>query len=380
MLGGLLSLLALSRVDHVLFAFFVFPVMLFQQRRDLPGFVVNGLRVGLPVLLLFGGYLCFNKLVFGSFLPISGLVKDYYEASWLAGGWPNGGFWGNIGFHIGYVFDLALGVSINAIDRMLFRHFAIVLPLYAQLDTLKFILQSIFVIGSLFGFYKVWKRELTPYYAAFAVFALFHLILYAARLPHFTIYGTWYFTVEFLFILLGFFFGLEACFRLLVFAVRSVDLPRPMQGLASRLYPAFAACFCAAAFLVAFAYARDFDAQDANSNTFHRGALWINENLPEGVTIGAHSAGILAYFVENRAVVNLDGLINSVDYLKVMQEGRFADYAMNNIDYYADYSTADLEQTGICWTGACVPPENLSLEVKWPISETTTYYILKLHP
>ena len=375
-----MALLALSRVDHVLFAFFIFAAMLFQSRHDLKGFIHNGFRVGAPILAVFGGYLCMNKLLFGTFLPISGIVKAFYEAGWLRNGWPNGGFWGNIDFHIRYVLDLALGVQVNIVDGFLYRRFNIVLPLHVQLDAMKHALYGILIIGILFGFYKVWKRELTPYYAALAAFAIFHLLLYAVRLPHFTLYGTWYFTVEFLFILLAFFFGLEACCRLPAFAARSVKLPRLMQAAGPRLYPAFAAGFCAAAFLVTFTEARRFAAVDANSNAFRRAALWINENLPEQTTIGAHSAGILAYFVEGRAVVNLDGLINSASYLKVMQEGRFADYALANLDYYADYSTAELEQTGICWAGGCVPPEKLSLEAKWPINGSANYYILKLRP
>ena len=126
--------------------------------------------------------------------------------------------------------------------------------------------------------------------------------------------------------------------------------------------------------------AADFNAQDDRVNHFQQAALWINANLPEDVVIGAHSAGALAYHVENRAVVNLDGLINSNDYLQVMKEGQFPDYVLNNIDYYADYNTADLESTGICWEGGCVTPAQLRLLQKWELNDTDTYFIFEVLP
>ena len=297
-------------------------------------------------------------MVFGSFLPVSGLVKDYYEAQWLAGGWPNGGFWGNIRHHIDYVIDLSIASHTKILDTGL--------------------LQGILAAGFLFGLYKVWKRELSPYYIAFVAFSIFHLFLYATRLPHFTGYGTWYFTVQFMLILLSLFFGVEACFRFLAFVI-AVIARSHTGAVFGRFYPVFAVLFCMAAFFAAFSTVRDFRQVDERTNRFYRAALWINENLPDGVTIGAHSAGILGYFVENRRVVNLDGLINSVEYFDVLQRRGFGDYMLQNIDYYADYSPMNLEETGICWEGY-VPAENLRLLAKWPINETETYYILEITP
>ena len=391
-LGGMLGLLALSRVDHILFAFFIFGVLFFLYRDNIKALGRNSVAVGIPIAILFGGYLCMNKLVFDASLPVSGLVKNFYEEAWLADGWPHGGFWQNIAYHIKFILGVSLAHNIHVLDSGLLQVFSAGLPgslgevgslnrqsLAAGAQSKTFlilygILGLVFMIGFLFSFYKVRRKELSVFYPAFAAFALFHFLLYAVRLPHFAIYGTWYFTFEFLIILLSFFFGVEACFRFFAFVAEDGLRVSP-----KRLYHAFAALFFAATFLLTYIAAASYSSRDERVASFHKAALWINENLPEQATIGAHSAGTLGYFVENRHVVNLDGFINSVEYFQVLKEEKFADYVLRNIHYYADYSSRDLEQEGICWQG-CVSPDNLQLLEKWKINETDTYFIFRILP
>ena len=391
-LGGLLTLLALSRVDQILFAFFVYGVLLFQCRQALGGFVRGGLRVGLPILLVFGGYLCMNKLVFDTFLPISGLVKNHYESLWLADAWPRGGFWPNLAYHVNFALGAALAFNAHVIDSVLSQNLGIALPGSLGEETLNMqklahrapgpaflalygALAVPAALGLPFSLYKVAKRELSPFYLAFAAFALFHFLLYALRLPHFTTYGRWYFTFEFLVILLCFFFGMEACCRLALGAAKG-RLRRALGG----LLPAAALAFCLGTFLLSYAAARNFHQVDERVQAFHRAALWANEHLPEGAVIGAHSAGTLGLFVKDRHVVNLDGLINSAAYFALMQKGQFADYLLKHVDYYADYSHRDLAALGFCWLRGCVPPENLRLLAKWRLNATQSYYILQILP
>jgi hypothetical protein len=47
-------------------------------------------------------------------------------------------------------------------------------------------------------------------------------------------------------------------------------------------------------------------------------AEWINQNLPESTVLGSWDAGVLGYFTEQR-VVNLDGVVNGVEYLEAMK-------------------------------------------------------------
>ena len=69
-------------------------------------------------------------------------------------------------------------------------------------------------------------------------------------------------------------------------------------------------------------------------------ALWIAENSPPDTVFAAWNAGQLSFF-SDRTFINLDGLINDVDYYERVLRGSvpLADYlAENKVDYIVDYS------------------------------------------
>ena len=69
-------------------------------------------------------------------------------------------------------------------------------------------------------------------------------------------------------------------------------------------------------------------------------ALWIAKNSPPNTVFASWNAGQLGYF-SNRTVINLDGLINNVDYYERVLRGSvsLADYLVENqVDYIVDYS------------------------------------------
>jgi hypothetical protein len=69
-------------------------------------------------------------------------------------------------------------------------------------------------------------------------------------------------------------------------------------------------------------------------------ALWIAENSPPETVFAAWNAGQLGFF-SDRTVINLDGLINNVDYYDRVLQGSIplADYLLENkVDYIVDYS------------------------------------------
>jgi len=70
-------------------------------------------------------------------------------------------------------------------------------------------------------------------------------------------------------------------------------------------------------------------------------ALWIAANFPPDTTFGAWNAGQLGYF-SDRAFINLDGVINDVDYVERVLRGPvpLVDYlAENKVEYVVDYAT-----------------------------------------
>jgi hypothetical protein len=72
-------------------------------------------------------------------------------------------------------------------------------------------------------------------------------------------------------------------------------------------------------------------------------ALWIAENSPPDTVFASWNTGQLGYF-SNRTFINLDGVINSVDYYERVLQGSvpLKDYLFeNHVDYIVDYSTYD---------------------------------------
>jgi hypothetical protein len=69
-------------------------------------------------------------------------------------------------------------------------------------------------------------------------------------------------------------------------------------------------------------------------------ALWMADNSPPDTVFAAWNAGQLSFF-SNRTVINLDGVINSVDYYERVLVGStsLVEYlGENNVDYIVDYS------------------------------------------
>jgi hypothetical protein len=75
----------------------------------------------------------------------------------------------------------------------------------------------------------------------------------------------------------------------------------------------------------------------------YNAALWIAENSPLDTIFASWNTGQLGYF-SNRTFINLDGVINNVDYYERVLRGSISltDYLFeNNVDYIVDYATYD---------------------------------------
>jgi hypothetical protein len=75
----------------------------------------------------------------------------------------------------------------------------------------------------------------------------------------------------------------------------------------------------------------------------YNAALWIAENSPPDTIFASWNAGQLGYF-SNRTFINLDGVINNVDYFERVLLGStsLTDYLIeNNVDFIVDYATYD---------------------------------------
>lgn len=70
-------------------------------------------------------------------------------------------------------------------------------------------------------------------------------------------------------------------------------------------------------------------------------ARWARANLPEDAIVGSWDAGAIGYYAHRR-VINLDGEVNDVGYLRALRAGRTADWAApQRIDYLMNHTDED---------------------------------------
>ena len=98
-----------------------------------------------------------------------------------------------------------------------------------------------------------------------------------------------------------------------------------------------AALFPKAGFALPFQYVDRADqfSRYRYSMSFYMGALTANRVLPEGSVIASYDAGVIGYF-SRFPVVNLDGLVNSYDYLRMTGEEQNERLRRVGVTHYAD--------------------------------------------
>ncbi len=69
-----------------------------------------------------------------------------------------------------------------------------------------------------------------------------------------------------------------------------------------------------------------YEVDPAYEEAYMGGARALEQYTEPGATIGTTGGGIVAYFINDRTIVNLDGLINSNDYFQRMRRGKTGEY------------------------------------------------------
>ena len=87
-------------------------------------------------------------------------------------------------------------------------------------------------------------------------------------------------------------------------------------------------------FYVAFIQTAVRDPGNGSNHFYIERAHWLEANTEPGARVAITGAGNLAYFVKDRTIVNMDGLMNTHDYLLALQSGNGADYLAGlSVDY-----------------------------------------------
>ena len=73
---------------------------------------------------------------------------------------------------------------------------------------------------------------------------------------------------------------------------------------------------------------------DGSNHFYIDRARWLEANTEPGARVAITGAGNLAYFTSERTIVNMDGLMNTHDYLLALQSGQGAEYLADlGVDY-----------------------------------------------
>jgi hypothetical protein len=74
--------------------------------------------------------------------------------------------------------------------------------------------------------------------------------------------------------------------------------------------------------------------ESPTKHVYLKQSRWLEGHTEAGSIIAIANACALGYFTRDRAIVNMDGVINSMEYLKNLQYGMGADHlASNGVDY-----------------------------------------------
>jgi len=326
-LGFVATLTLLSRLDNVYLVFiwggwlllrFWHPPQMGTTKLSLifKWWLKLGLAYFTPLVSTLGFYLFVNQIYFGSAMPVSGKIKrwwgtqkytvygnppknlndfleEFFSASDSLGPWsmvtaPLQHFW----FWL-QGFSLGLRWLLGAVALLL-----LILVVVSILRNSKFFAQVF------------WRWNLIPLLAACLV-----QIVYYKGLGHIAQKG-WYWIAEMLFVLLLLGIVLEVIAREIKKLPHGNTLvPVSVLILTIALVQPYAQTSYHAITYV-----------PAQEHFYLQRAHFLEENTEPGALIGMTGSGSSGYFVQDRTVVNLDGLINSMEYFIHLQNATADEY------------------------------------------------------
>jgi len=280
----------------------------------------NGLGYATPIGLFVGAYMIFNKITFGTFTPVSGQIKTWWgtlpntvyghKATVLSilglSNVSNYGPWSIVTAPVKSLADFFVGNSSDTADRM---------------ESLVFIILFSVLLIVLMAIFNANNDRLT-----IKADALFVPAVFIGCLIQFVYYALigyqhtrgWYWLAEMLVVTLLVSLLLDALFTWLDQKGKRKIFSPILVGLMVVVLCLFHATFVVrlAPPVVTAEHAGDYIAEvrEVESLTFN------------GARIGMTGGGVVAYFIQERTVVNLDGLINNPEYFHAMKNGVARDF------------------------------------------------------
>lgn len=282
---------------------------------EIPAIFKNGVLYSLPIALLVGGYMLINKRFFGTYSPISGQIKNWWGTLENTIYKQNDTLLSLLGLTPGsgnspWSLLTTIIADIAIFLRNLFKNDSQDFPMRLFLALLfVFFILMVYLLSKRDGYLA--RKSFSLLIPSLTIGCFLHISYYAARG-----YGhirSWYWVPEsMLLVLLG--------------AVVSSIIFEKLRQLTRRNTLNITLLFAAAGLLM-FLHTRYLYHQFPYSIPAEKEIEYIvqvrslEQETPEGALIGMTGGGETAYFIQNRTIVNLDGLISSVAYFEAMKNG-----------------------------------------------------------
>lgn len=305
---------------------------------SLKNWVSDGLQAGWIIMLGFGGYALINKFIFGTFMPVSGQIKRWWGSS------PDNVYGGSTKtIQQMFGFDLAtLRDGWTFLNITVFNYAGkIVKWSKFNSETLK----------DLFGI-KIFEKN-PVYWSLFVavliiLIALFYLnrkrnkhlikntglyLLIAGSVFHILFYGAtgysskheWYWVSEDLAVFLGLGWVLQVVYDLL----KKVPF-RNWVSWGVTLWIGYSIFMGYQFELVSRMPMVDLPPETPYIDM----AKIMEDHTPPGSLIGMTGGGNVGYFIQDRTIMNMDGLINSSEYFEMLQAHDAKDFYIEvGLDY-----------------------------------------------
>lgn len=298
----------------------------FFTKANISGSLKNACFLGGPIVFIIFSYLSLNHSIFSSAMPVSGKVKHYWST--LAN---------TIYSRERSIYDVfGLGGSVNPI-----REFTGFLDNLSNKISTFFMVEgeiNTFVIFMVLFFITVFLILLFFILAKCNVLNKFNGVLLTAvfigsilRVGYFSITGyvgarNWYWIIE----------KLIQVILLAVF----IDVLFELIGRKMKTHHLLVVVATVFSILLLFNNVRyamtltPWSSSKENPNAELEHIKYLENNTPEGSLIGMTGSGTFGYFIQGRTIVNLDGLINSVEYFQSLVDGNADEYLSNiGLDY-----------------------------------------------
>ncbi|MFA7361962.1 MAG: hypothetical protein WC139_13095 [Candidatus Kapaibacterium sp.] len=284
-LGILSGLIVLARLDQI---FLVSSFVLYTLfSKDKKGRLIDSVRYTGGFLLLFIPYLLFNIIYFDSMMPISGKLKSTFP---------------HISFSLKLLYDCLNKVTILAI------------------------LSLIWIVVAKYRNFKFISKPISGIFIIFSMTVLTHFL-------HTVFFMNW--------AAFSWHYSFYIFFSLLVFL-------EPFESILSRFKFKTTIIVAVLLFLIInfLGIKEVYSKMQVNENNnwkvqVYRSAIWAKKNSESQSIFAMSDAGIFSYFSERR-VVNLDGLVNNLDFQEVLKDGRLKSYlAERKVKFIVHHSIWD---------------------------------------